>query len=149
MRHITSLAGGLALLAVVAGGAFAQTAATQTAVTQTGPAQAIVPALTTGVLAALCGATGGDAESATAVGYCRGFIIGVGQYAVAMSRPGGIRPVFCLPTPSPTQDVAQASFVAWAAANPQYTDDKAVDGLLRWAAATYPCAAAPRRAAQR
>lgn len=140
MRHITSLAGGLALLAAAAGGAFAQTAV----------AQATVPALTTGVLAALCGATGGDAESATATGYCRGFIIGVGQYAAAMSRPGGIQPIFCLPTPSPTQDVAQASFVAWVAANPQYTDDKAVDGLLRWAATTYPCAAAaPRRAARR
>lgn len=139
MRHVTSWLGGAALLALAANASFAQT---------TTP----VPALSTGVLAALCGATGTDTDSATAVGYCRGFIVGVGQYTTEISRPGGIQPVFCLPQPTPTLDVVQASFVAWANANQQYRDSKAVDGLLRWASATYPCAtpaAAPRRGGQR
>ena len=137
MRHVRFWLGGIALLALVSNPAAAQEAAP-------------LPPLTTGVLAALCGAHGGDAESATAVGYCRGFIVGVGQYNVEISRPGGILPAFCLPQPAPTLQSVQASFVAWVNANPQHSDSKAVDGLLRWAATTYPCAApAPRRAAQR
>ncbi|UPY35747.1 Rap1a/Tai family immunity protein [Sediminicoccus sp. KRV36] len=106
-----------------------------------------MPALTTGVLAALCGATGTDAESTTAAGYCRGFIVGVGQYHVEISRAGGIRPAFCLPSPTPTMEFVQASFVTWVNGNPQYAGDRAVDGLMRWASTTYPCAA-PRRPGQ-
>ena len=134
MRKAASWLGGIGLLALAGGQVAAQSP--------------IVPTLTTGVLAALCDATGTDSESRAAAGYCRGFIIGVGQYHVEISRPGGIRPAFCLPEGAPTLEIAQASFVAWAAAHPQHRDGKAVDGLLRWAAATYPCAtpaAAPAR----
>lgn len=112
------------------------------------PEPAVVPALTTGVLAALCGADPAQPEGSTAIGYCRGFIVGVGQYHVEISRAGGIRPAFCLPNPTPTLEFVQGAFVAWVAANPQYANDRAVDGLLRWAASAYPCAA-PRRAGQR
>lgn len=139
MRHVTSWLGGAALLALAAGPSWSQA-----------PAPAVVPALSTGVLAALCAATGTDADSATAAGYCRGFIVGVGQYNVEISRPGGILPGFCLPQPTPTLEFVQASFVAWVNANPQHRDSKAVDGLLRWASTTYPCAApASRRGGQR
>ncbi|PPQ33894.1 hypothetical protein CCS01_13195 [Rhodopila globiformis] len=62
---------------------------------------------------------------------------GAGQYNREISQN---RPEFlCLPDPSPTFEAAQASFVAWARANPQYANELAVDGLMRWAAATYPC----------
>lgn len=141
MRHVRSWLGGAALLALAAGPSWGQA-----------PATAVVPALSTGVLASLCAATGTDPDSTTAAGYCRGFIVGVGQYHVEISRPGGILPAFCLPQPTPSLDFAQASFVAWVNANPQHRDSKAVDGLLRWASATYPCAApaaAPRRGGQR
>ncbi len=141
MRQVTSWLGGMALLALAGAPSFAQTAA-----------PAPLPPLSTGVLASLCGATGTDAESATAVGYCRGFIVGVGQYNVEISRPGGVLPAFCLPQPAPTLEFVQTSVVAWVAANPAQADTKAVDGLLRWAATTYPCAApaaAPRRGGQR
>lgn len=143
MRHVTSWLGGAALLALAAGPSWGQ-------------APAVVPVLSTGVLAALCAATGTDSDSTTAAGYCRGFIVGVGQYNVEISRPGGILPAFCLPQPTPTLEFVQASFVAWVNANPQHRDSKAVDGLLRWASTTYPCAApaptpaaAPRRGGQR
>ncbi|WP_431302847.1 Rap1a/Tai family immunity protein [Sediminicoccus sp. BL-A-41-H5] len=104
-----------------------------------------LPQLSTGVLAALCGASGTDADSMTAQGYCRGFIVGVGQYHIEITRPGGIMPAFCLPQPAPTLDFVQSSFVAWVAANPDQAETKAVDGLMRWAANTYPCAAPARR----
>lgn len=133
MRIRTLLAGGLALLAAAAGPAAAQTS---------GP----VPALTTGTLAALCGATGDDADSLRAVGYCRGVFVGMGQYHSIMTAPGRLRPIFCLPEPSPTLEGLQAAFIAWASANPERLNERAAEGVLRFAAATYPCAApAPAR----
>ena len=135
---MTSWLGGAALLALAAGPAAAQAPAAE-------PAPAVVPALTTGVLAALCGANAAEVEGSTAIGYCRGFIVGVGQYHIEISRAGGIRPAFCLPTPTPTLEFVQSAFVTWVNANPQYANDRAVDGLMRWAANAYPCAA-PRRA---
>ncbi len=136
MPDVRSWLGGLALLALSAGPGLAQ-------------APEPLPQLSTGVLAALCGATGTDPDSMTAVGYCRGFIVGVGQYHIEITRPGGILPAFCLPQPTPTLDFVQASFVAWVAANPDQAGTKAVDGLMRWAATTYPCAAPARRRAAR
>lgn len=133
MRIRTLLAGGLALLAAAAGPAAAQTS---------GP----VPALTTGTLAALCDATGDDADSLRAVGYCRGVFVGMGQYHSIMTAPGRLRPIFCLPNPSPSLEQLQAAFIAWAGANPERLNERAAEGVLRFAAATYPCAApAPAR----
>jgi hypothetical protein len=126
-------AGAVLALAVGASAASAQTA---------GSPPAAVSTLTTGTLAEICAS-----EVDTARGYCRGFLVGVGQYHGEVTRPGGRAPIFCLPDPAPTLEAAQAGFVAWAAANPQSAGEKAVDGLLRWAAATYPCPtpARPRR----
>lgn len=146
MRQLTSWLGGAALLALATGPALAQSSATG-APAPAAPAAVVVPALTTGVLAALCGANAAEAEGNAAIGYCRGFIVGVGQYHVEISRAGGIRPAFCLPTPTPTLEFVQSAFVAWVNANPQHAGDRAVDGLLRWASSAYPCAA-PRRAGQ-
>jgi len=132
MRYVTSLLGGLAMLAGGLGGAMAQTAP--------------VPAgpITTGSLATLCAAPTDAEVGHASLAFCRGFIVGVGQYHVEISRPGGRPAIFCLPTPAPTLEAAQSSFVAWAQANPQYANDKAVDGLLRWAATAYPCPTAAR-----
>lgn len=145
---MTSWLGGAALLAFAAGPAQAQAPAAPAPAAAEAPAPAVVPALTTGVLAALCGANAAEVEGSTAIGYCRGFIVGVGQYHIEISRAGGIRPAFCLPTPTPTLEFVQTSFVSWVNANPQYANDRAVDGLMRWASTAYPCAA-PRRAGQR
>jgi hypothetical protein len=103
--------------------------------------------VTTAELAQLCAAgSGTDTGSAAAVGACRGFMVGVGQYhAELTTAAAGRPPVFCLPDPSPTFEASQASFVAWSRANPQHAGEKAVMGLMRWAAATFPCAATPAR----
>jgi hypothetical protein len=137
MRFVTTLAGSLALLAATIGGAPAQTAAAPA-----GP-------VTTGNLAGLCGASLSEEVGHVSQAFCRGFIIGAGQYHREITQPGGRAPIFCLPTPTPTLEAAQASFVAWVAANPQHASELAVDGVLRWAAATYPAPTAPARGARR
>ena len=94
---------------------------------------------TTGALARLCGANAQEAAYAAAVHFCHGVMVGTGQTSDAMHKRQGTRPNFCLPTPSPTLDQVTASFVAWSAANPQFDGLRAADGLLRFAAAQYPC----------
>ncbi|WP_424811904.1 Rap1a/Tai family immunity protein [Roseococcus sp. YIM B11640] len=137
MRKLGTWAGGLLLMAGAMGAASAQTASPAT-----GP-------LSTATLANLCAAAP-DGEGAMAVGYCRGFIIGAWQYHTEITRPGGAPAVFCLPDPAPTLDAAQSAFVAWVAANPGYGNDKAIDGLMRWAASAYPCpTSAPARGSRR
>lgn len=97
------------------------------AAAQTGP-------VTTGPLTELCASS-----DATAVAYCRGFLVGAGQYHEASTARGGLSPMFCLGDAMPTIEQAQASFVSWARANPQYAGDRAIDGVMRWAATAYPC----------
>ena len=101
-------------------------------------------------LAALCGASGQDGLAQAALGHCQGFVVAADQYHRSLSAEGGVhRPIFCLPNPSPTFDQARASFIAWARNNPQHGGDRAIVGLTRFAAETYPCpdaaAARPRR----
>ena len=100
---------------------------------------------TTGALARLCAANAQEASYAAAVHFCHGVMVGTGQTSDSMNKRQGTRPGFCLPTPSPTLDQAAASFVAWSAANPQFDGLRASDGLLRFAAAQYPCAARSTR----
>ena len=95
---------------------------------------------TTGALARLCGASAQEASYAAAVHFCHGVLVGTGQTSDSMHKRQGTRPGFCLPSPSPTLDQVAASFVAWSAANPQFDGLRASDGLLRFAAAQYPCA---------
>jgi hypothetical protein len=123
-------------LACSGGAAFAQAPATQP--------------LTTATLAELCAAAPAMSE-APATAFCRGFIIGAGQHHAAVSRVAGTRPAYCMPNPGPTQQDFQTAFAAWARANPQFGQDAAVDGLVRFAAATYPCppAATPARSRTR
>ena len=136
MRLATKIAAGIATSLVVLsfghGPAGAQA--------PTGPAVLV----TTAMLAAACSASGTDMVGATAIGYCRGFITGAGQYHQEMTA--GRPPIFCLPNPSPTLEAVQVSFVSWARSNPQHANEKALDGLLRWASDTYPCAPTPAAA---
>ena len=100
---------------------------------------------TTGALARLCGARAQEPAYAAAIHFCHGVLVGSGQTSDMMHKRQGTRPGFCLPTPSPTLDQVAASFVAWSAANPQFQGMRAADGLMRFAAAQYPCAARSAR----
>jgi len=133
MRHITSLLGAMLLAAAAAS------------------AQPVAPGpLSTATLANLCAAPDGEGDLAHAQGFCRGFLIGAWQYHTEITRPGGRPPIFCLaPAAAPSLAEAQAAFVSWATAHAQYADDKAIDGLLRWAATAYPCPAPARAGSSR
>ena len=105
---------------------------------------AVAEPVTTAALASICAATSPNAESPLTA-YCRGFMVGAGQYHNAISAASGRR-IFCMPQPGPTIESVQQAFVTWARANTQYGQDRAVDGLMRFAATTYPCPAQPATA---
>ncbi|MFC7476980.1 Rap1a/Tai family immunity protein [Dankookia sp. GCM10030260] len=94
----------------------------------------------TGDLAALCGATAADPMHTAALNWCHGFIVGAGQYHHSMTDAGaGPKALFCLPNPEPTLEQARLAFVAWAKSHPHHAAERAVDGLSRFAAETWPC----------
>lgn len=95
-------------------------------------------------LSALCSAGLQDPSQSSAQSYCNGFIVGVGQFHTSLTAEGGAqRPIFCIPSPQPTLNQVAAAFVSWTRANPQDAGERAVDGLMRFAAETYPCTTAP------
>jgi hypothetical protein len=96
----------------------------------------------TGDVAALCSAGPQDPLHTAALNWCHGFFVGVGQYHRSVAEAGaGPKSLFCLPTPEPTLEQARWAFVAWARAHPQHASERAVDGLARFAAETWPCPA--------
>ncbi|GGI98180.1 Rap1a/Tai family immunity protein [Neoroseomonas lacus] len=99
---------------------------------------------TTADLARLCGPAADNANAMALRPACFAALVTVGQtHALYTSGQHAQRPVFCLPAQTPTLDQVAAEFVSWAAANQQYSGARAAEGVLRFAATTYPCAAAP------
>ena len=144
MRTVTAVALALALGsgAIPASGAMAQGA----------PAPAIVTHVqTVSELAAVCDPAWGSVARLEAIAYCQGFLTGFGQYHALLYPLGGpARPLFCVPVPGPTVAQSGVAFAAWARENTQYGGEPALDGLLRWAQATFPCpATAPPRSSRR
>lgn len=128
--------------ALVAAGALAATPA----LAQGQAAGGAPAAFTTADLARLCGPHADNANTAAMRPACYAALITIGQvHAIYTTGQGAQRPVFCLPDPAPTLDIVSAAFVSWAAANQQYSNVRAAEGVLRFAAASYPCAAAPAR----
>jgi Rap1a immunity proteins len=98
----------------------------------------------TGDLAALCAPSEQDPFRLTALAYCQGYFVAAGQYHDAVTAESSMRrPIFCLPNPSPTFDQARISFANWAKAHPEYANERAIDGLTRFAAESYPCPSNP------
>lgn len=98
-------------------------------------------------LAALCAAGPSDPNVVSAVNFCHGFLLAVGQFHGELTQRGSrVGPFFCLPDPRPTVATITAAFVTWAGANPQYGSSSAAEGVVRFATAAYPC---PRRPARR
>lgn len=132
MRRATWLGAIIGASALAAGPATAQGTA------------AVAEPVTTAALASICGASSPNAESPLTA-FCRGFMVGAGQYHNAVSAATGRR-IFCMPQPGPTIESVQQAFVTWARANTRYGQDRAVDGLMRFAASTYPCPSEPATA---
>ena len=124
------------------------------------PAMAQTPAITPAVtqvqtvaeLAAICDPRWSGVSRLEAISYCQGFLTSAGQYHALLHPAGGaIKPLYCLPNPAPTIAAYGLSFAAWSRANPAHNAEPALDGLLRFAQASYPCPqpAAPARPATR
>lgn len=129
-------------------GAFALLAAGALAATPAlaqGQAAGGAPAhFTTADLARLCGPHADNANTSALRPACYAALISIGQvHSLYTTGQRAQPPIFCLPEQTPTLDSVSAAFVSWAAANQQYSTARAAEGVLRFAAATYPCPAAP------
>lgn len=104
---------------------------------------------TAGELARVCDPQRTGVPRLEAIAYCQGFLTSFGQYH-ALAHPAG-RPgqLFCVPSPGPSIAESGLAFARWARGNSSASAEPAVDGLLRWAEATYPCPAAPARRTSR
>ena len=135
----------LAALALLAGAAFAPGAMAQAP----SRADTLDHVQSVSDLAALCDPSRGGVARLEAIAYCQGFLTSAGQYHTLMYPAGGpVRPLFCVPSPGPSIAESGIGFARWARANPNRGDEPALDGFLRWAQATFPCAA-PGRASNR
>lgn len=91
-------------------------------------------------LAAVCDPAWSGVPRLEAIAYCQGFLTSAGQYH-AMVHPAGGRtaPLYCVPAPGPTVAESGVAFAAWARATPAHLNEPALDGLLRWTQARFPC----------
>jgi hypothetical protein len=129
MRNIV-VAAALAMLASVP--ALAQSSTSTTA--------PVTEVRTSADLAAICDPAASNPLRLESIAYCQGFLTAAGQYHAALNPSATTaRPLFCLPAPPPSVAQAGLAFAAWSRQNPQHGGEPAVDGLLRWAQAAYPC----------
>jgi hypothetical protein len=73
---------------------------------------------------------------------CQGYLMGVHHFHTALAAELG-DDIYCPPPAAQAQSRNEitGAFVAWVAANPDIRSREALDGLLSWAAAAYPCPA--------
>ena len=90
-------------------------------------------------LVALCGVSASDPNANAAIHMCHGYVIGLVHFHELMGRAlDGT--VFCMAEDKrPTRDAAIHMLVRWSNEHPEYNSEEAIDGVLRWAAAQYPC----------
>jgi hypothetical protein len=142
MRLISASALGVLLASAAAGQSQSPRPATSNPVTHV---------QTAADLAAVCNPSWSGVPRLEAIAYCQGFITSDDQHHALLHPPGGrARPLYCLPSPAPTVAQGGIAFAAWLAANPTYRAEPAVDALLRWKQAAFPCppTTAPARASR-
>jgi hypothetical protein len=94
---------------------------------------------TTGDLVALCGVTRNDPNAIAAIHFCEGYLLGLDHFAEVTGRPfrGSL---YCPPANLDlTRDQVVAMLVSWHSRNPGPAAEAPFDGVVRWAAATWPC----------
>lgn len=139
MRNLTAAAWAVAL-----GGAAMPSPSAMAQAVPGAPARPFVTHVqTAGELAAICDPAWGGVPRLEAIAYCQGFLTSFGPYhALLYPRGGPARPLFCMPVPGPTVAESGVGFATWAGQNRQHGAEPALDGLLRWAQASFPCAPA-------
>jgi hypothetical protein len=78
------------------------------------------------------------AEEIATRNLCYGFIQGAGQFYMELRRAEQIEPIACA-DPVPKMDEIREAIVVWIDAHPEHGSERAVDGMMRAAAATWPC----------
>ena len=86
----------------------------------------------------ICTLSPDHADYHVARAFCLGFMEGAGQLHGVLASGPGFDPYFCVPQGT-TLDQAVSVYAAFAAKNPQYLSERAVDSLFRAAADTWPC----------
>jgi len=142
MRKLLPLA---ALAALFGGPVMAQSPSQSPSTTPPGSTR-VTHATTVADLAALCAPRSEGVPRLEAIAYCQGYVTAAGHVYVELMPPSSPNHLVCLPSPGPSIAEAGIGFAAWAAQHPQYAMEPALDGLLRYAQATYPCPAAARAA---
>jgi hypothetical protein len=95
-------------------------------------------------LAAICDPSTTGIPRLEAIAYCQGFLTSAGQYHALMNPPGRpVRPLFCVPNPGPSIAESGLALARWVRENPSYAHEPALDGMLRWAQASFPCPTPP------
>ena len=90
-------------------------------------------------LVTLCGVEASDPNADAAIHMCHGYVIGLVHFHVLVGRAlEGT--VYCMADNArPSRDDAIEMLVIWSRGHPEYDSEEAIDGVLRWAAAKYPC----------
>jgi len=90
-------------------------------------------------LIALCGVDAEDPYAVAAIHMCHGYMMGLVHFHIMMDRALEGR-IYCMEgAKRPTRDQAIGMLVIWSRAHPEYDSLEAVDGVVQWAADTYPC----------
>jgi len=96
-------------------------------------------------LARICDPRRGGVPRLEAIAYCQGYITAAVQFH-QLTRPlGRGEPLFCVPGRGPSIAEFGVGFAAWARDHRQFANEPALDGLLRWAQASFPCDERPGR----
>ena len=90
-------------------------------------------------LVALCGVAASDPNASAAIHMCHGYVTGLVHFHELVGRAlEGT--VYCLAEDKrPARDDAIGMLVNWSRDHPEYNSEEAIDGVLRWLAAKYPC----------
>lgn len=88
----------------------------------------------------LCSADEATAEGKYAVGFCYGWIKGLGQFyeQLLADKRFDFKPVVCN-TNNLTREEVRQTFVAWAQANPSASEKPALDGIFSAMKEKHPC----------
>lgn len=92
-------------------------------------------------LVSLCNAQPSDPNRIAAIHFCQGFILGIRHYDDTSQN--ALKDNFYCQDQRVTRDQGMAMYVKWHLDHPQYQSEAPLDGVVRWAMATWPCPQEP------